>query len=153
MEKFSIYILIAAILHISEEFFYPGGFLKWIKKNLPGAGKRFNVKLAVIVNGLFLLLCAAGVLFAENYPEFALSIAGLVLVNGFLHIFSSVFTKSYSPGLITSLIFYLPVSIYIFASFSFSSAEVLIFVLYGILYHLAIPLFLFAPFNKPAADL
>jgi hypothetical protein len=152
MKYFSLYIFISAILHVTEEYFYPGGFLAWGRKNVPKLKQRLTVKMAVIVNGLFLLLCGAGVLLAEDYPKFALSIAGLVLVNGLIHIFASIFIKSYSPGLITSIIFYLPISIYIFASNNFSSGEIIIFISYGILYHLAVPLFLFAPFNKPKAS-
>jgi len=102
---------------------------------------------------MFLILCGAGVLLAGIYPKFSLSIAGLVLVNGALHILSSIFTKSYSPGLITSLIFYLPVSIYIFANLNLSLGEIVIYIFYGMLYHLAVPLVLFAPFNKPAAEM
>ena len=151
MKYFALYIFISAILHVGEEYFYPGGFLEFGRKNVPKLKQRITVKMAVIVNGLFLLLCAAGVLLAEDYPEFALSIAGLVLVNGLLHIFSSILIRSYAPGLITSILLYLPISIYIFASNNFSSGEIIIFISYGILYHLAVPLFLFSPFNKPKA--
>jgi hypothetical protein len=123
---FALYIFISSILHVAEEYFYPGGFLEFGIKNVPKLKQRITVKMAVIVNGLFLLLCGAGVLLAEDYPKFALSIAGLVLVNGLIHIFSSIFIRSYSPGLITSILLYVPVSIYIFASNNFSSGEILI---------------------------
>ncbi len=148
MKYFSLYIFISAILHVAEEYFYPGGFLEFGRKNVPKLKQRITVKMAVIVNGLFLLLCGAGVLLADDYPKFALSIAGLVLVNGLLHIFSSIFIKSYAPGLITSILLYLPLSIYIFVNNNLSPIEIIIFISYGILYHLAVPLFLFAPFNK-----
>lgn len=151
MEHFPLYILIAAILHVTEEHYYPGGFMDWAKKNVPRIAKRMTVKFAVIVNVLFLLLCTAGVFLGGYYPNFALSIAGLILVNGAGHFFTSVFTKSYSPGLITSLIFYIPLSIYIFISLNLSASEVITVILYGAAYHLAVPLFLFAPFNKPKA--
>ena len=148
MEQFPLFILIAAILHITEEFYYPGGFLNWTKKNVPRIADRMNIKIALIINGLFLLLCLAGVFLGGYYPKFALSIAGLILVNGTGHFFASVFTKSYSPGLITGLIFYIPLSIYIFTVFNLSASGVFVNILYGILYHLAVPILLFAPFNK-----
>jgi hypothetical protein len=149
MEHFPLYILIAAILHVTEEFYYPGGFMDWAKKNVPRIAKRVTVKIAVIVNGLFLLLCTAGVFFGGYYPNFALSIAGLILVNGTGHFFTSVFTKSYSPGLITGLVFYIPLSIYIFINFNLSASEVITVISYGVIYHLAVPLIIFSPFNKP----
>ena len=151
MKYFALYIFISAILHVAEEYYYPGGFIEFGRKNVPKLKQRITVKMAVIVNGLFLLLCGAGVLLADDYPKFALSIAGLVLVNGVLHIFSSIFIRSYAPGLITSVLLYVPISIYVFASNNLSAGEIIIFICYGILYHLAVPLFLFSPFNKPKA--
>jgi hypothetical protein len=149
MENLPLYIFIASVLHVTEEYYFPGGFLSWAKKILPKYEKRLNAKFAVIVNGLFIMLCAAGVLTGMKYPGFILSISGLILVNGILHILSSVFTKSYSPGLITSLILYIPTAIYSFVIFNLSAGETLLFIIYGFLYHAAVPLFLFAPFNKP----
>ena len=80
---------------------------------------------------------------------FALSIAGLILVNGIIHVLSSIVTKSYSPGLITSLVLYIPLSIYLFMYFNISLTSILNLILYGVLYHLFVPLVLFSPFNKP----
>jgi hypothetical protein len=149
MDNFPLYIFAAAILHITEEFFYPGDFLSWTKKNAPRLANRLNVRIAIIVNGLFLLLCLAGVLFGGMYPMLALSIAGLILVNGTAHLISSAVKRSYSPGLITSLVFYIPLSVYIFIYFRLSTPDVLKLVLYGILYHVMVPLVMFSPFNKP----
>ncbi len=149
MDNFPLYILASAVLHVTEEYFYPGGFLNWAKKIIPRFAGRLTVKMAVVVNSLFLLLCIAGVLWGGKYPMFALSIAGLILANGVLHFISSIATKSYSPGLITSLIFYIPLPIYIFVSFNIAISQALLLVSYGILYHGFVPLFLFSPFNKP----
>lgn len=149
MEHLPLYIFIASIIHVTEEYFYPGGFLFWAKKNLPQIKNRINAKFAVIVNSLFILLSASGIFLGGRYPEFVYSIAGLLFVNGIMHIFSSIYTKSYSPGLISSIILYLPLSIYSFLHFYLSAGQILTFIFYGFLYHLAVPLFLFASFNKP----
>ncbi len=148
MDKFPFYLFAAAVLHVAEEFFLPGGFLNWVKRNAPRISERVNVKLAVIINTLFLLLCSSAVILGGHYPLFALSIAGLLLVNGTAHLISSIAKRSYSPGLITSLLFYIPLPVYIFISFNLSTAEILKLLLYGVLYHLAVPVLLFAPFNK-----
>ena len=149
MDNFPLYILFFAILHVTEEYIYPGGFMEWAREKIPRFADRITIKMAIIVNGIFLLLCFAGVLFGGRYPMFALSIAGLILVNGIVHVLSSIVTKSYSPGLITSLILYIPFSIYLFMYFNISFSGVLSLILYGVLYHLFIPLVLFSPFNKP----
>jgi len=149
MDNFPLYIFEFAVLHVTEEYVYPGGFMEWARKNAPRLANRITVKMAVIVNGLFLLLCFAGVLFGGRYPMFALSIAGLILVNGIIHVLSSIATKSYSPGLITSLALYIPYSVYTFMYFNISLTGILALMLYGFLYHLFVPLILFSPFNKP----
>ena len=149
MDNFPLYILFSAVLHVTEEYGYPGGFLKWAKKFIPRIADRITIRMAVIVNGIFLLLCFAGVLLGGMYPMFALSIAGLILVNGIIHVLSSIVTKSYSPGLITSLVLYIPLSIYLFMYFNISLTSILNLILYGVLYHLFVPLVLFSPFNKP----
>jgi hypothetical protein len=151
MDNFPLYIFASAILHVIEEFFYPGGFLKFAKKNAYRIANRITVRMAVIVNGLFFLLCTAGVFFGGRFPMFALSIAGLILVNGTAHLISSIVKRSYTPGLITSIVFYIPLSVYIFILFRLSTPEILKMVLYGILYHAAVPIILFSPFNKPKA--
>ena len=149
MDNFPLYILFSAVLHVTEEYGYPGGFLKWAKKFIPRIADRITIRMAVIVNGLFIILCAGGVVFGGRHPMFALSIAGLILVNGIIHVLSSIVTKSYSPGLITSLVLYIPLSIYLFMYFNISLTSILNLILYGVLYHLFVPLVLFSPFNKP----
>lgn len=153
MDKFPFYLFAAAVLHVTEEFFLPGGFLNWVKKNAPSVRRRINAKLAVIINTLFLLLCLSAVFLGGHYPFFALSIAGLLLVNGTAHLTGSIAKRSYSPGLITSLLFYIPLPVYIFISFNLSTAEIVKIILFGVLYHLAVPVFLFAPFNKTRTGL
>ncbi len=149
MDNFPFYLFAAAVIHVTEEFFLPGGFISWVKKQAPPIAGRVNVKLAVIVNALFLILCLSSVFLGGHYPMFALSIAGLLLVNGTAHVIGSIARKSYSPGLVTSLLLYIPLSVYIFIYFNLGTGEILKLILYGLLYHLAVPMFLFSPFNKP----
>jgi hypothetical protein len=149
MDNFPLYIFVFAVLHVTEEYVFPGGFMEWAKGKIPRVAERITVKMAIVVNGIFLLLCFAGVLFGGRYPMFALSIAGLILVNGIIHVLSSIVTKSYSPGLITSLVLYIPYSVYSFFYFNISITGALTLMLYGFLYHLFVPIFLFSPFNKP----
>jgi len=149
MDNFPLYIFFFAVLHVIEEYIYPGGFMEWAGEKIPRVADRITVKMTVIVNGIFLLLCFAAVLFGGRYPMFALSIAGLILVNGIIHVLSSIVTKSYSPGLITSLVLYIPFSVYLFSYFNIHFSDVLNLIFYGVLYHLFVPLVLFSPFNKP----
>ena len=151
MEYYPFYILIAAVLHIEEEFFYPGGFMKWAKMIFPRFAHRITNTPVLAINLLFILLCIAGIVTAGSYPGLSLSIAGLILVNGSAHVISSIIRKSYAPGLITSLVLYIPLSIFIFIYKELTILAVLQNILYGILYHGFVPIFLFSPFNKQPA--
>jgi hypothetical protein len=148
MESYPVYILIAAILHITEEFFYPGGFVKSAKTIFPRLADRITGRKVLVINSLFVLLCISGILLANNYPRFTLSIAGLIFINGWAHVIGSIIKRSYSPGLITSLAIYIPLSVLIFTYKNLLFSEILLNILYGILYHAVIPIFLFSPFNK-----
>jgi hypothetical protein len=147
-----VYILVAAVLHITEEFFYPGGFMNWIKKNKPGLSGRMTARAAIIVNSAFLLLCVTAIILANSHPAFALSVAGLIFVNGTGHVLGSIVTKSYSPGTITGILLYLPISIYIFLTHGLTTNEILLSILYGLLYHLLPALIIFSPLNKHAKE-
>jgi len=103
-----------AILHISEEFILPGGFLRFIRQNVPRLSEHITVSWVVLVNSLFVALCIAGVLLWEYLPPFTVSVAGLLFINAILHITASIKKHSYSPGLFTSVVLYIPTSVYVY---------------------------------------
>ena len=70
-------LLIAAGLHLIEEYVYPGGFLRWIRS---AVGFAPNVVEAVIINLAFVGLVAAPA------PGLRPSVAGLLLANGVAHV-------------------------------------------------------------------
>ena len=47
----------AAILHIVEEFVFPGGFADWDRRYRPGFRKNITPLFHVIINGLLLVTC------------------------------------------------------------------------------------------------
>ena len=49
---------------------------------------------------------------AQRTPIFSLSVAGLLLANGALHVIATLATRRYSPGTVTSVFCYFPTSIY-----------------------------------------
>jgi hypothetical protein len=64
---------------------------------------------AVIINGAFFWLVLSPLLSdPHSTPVFSLSVAGLLLANGVLHIAGTLLTKRYSPRTITSLLCYFP---------------------------------------------
>jgi hypothetical protein len=71
------WLLVAAGLHLIEEYVYPGGFLRWIRS---AVGFAPNLAEAVLINAAFLALVAAPVV-ASPGPIFTLSVPGLLLTN------------------------------------------------------------------------
>ena len=101
----------AALLHVAEEYYIPGGFMDFMRRFNPRFALHITTSFAVIFNGLFILLCILGAAFREMSPVFSLSVAGLLGFNALMHIGAAIRMRGYAPGLISSLLLYLPISI------------------------------------------
>ena len=108
---------IVSAIHMGEEYFYPGGFMDVMKRLNPKFAPLVTVPMAVIVNGLQLLLCIVAVLVWKNALIFSMSVAGLLFINGLTHLLGSLRMKGYVPGVITGLLLYMPLSIYAYHLF------------------------------------
>ena len=117
-----ISFLVASILHVVEEYVYPGGFATRMKKLKPKLSPVINWPSIVIINGLQLLLCVTIIFVGKSNPTFSLSAAGLLFINGIIHIVAAIRKRGYAPGLITGVFIYLPLSIYAYYYF-LSSGE------------------------------
>jgi hypothetical protein len=110
--------LCAAILHIAEEFLYPGGFAEWYRRyrNDPS---RITARFLILVNAALLAGCIEIGLLGHSLPGifYWLTIAAVMFSNGVWHAWASYKSHSYSPGTITGVIVYLPMAIYGFAHF------------------------------------
>jgi Protein of unknown function with HXXEE motif len=108
-------LLVAAVLHVVEEWVWPGGFLSWFRE-LVGFAEGLSMRLAVAVNAAFLALMAAAAIVADANPRFSLSAASLCFANGVLHVVGTVRTNRYSPGLVTGAVLYLPLAVAAYAA-------------------------------------
>jgi hypothetical protein len=132
----------AAVFHVGEEYYYPGGFPDFMKRVNPGFAPSITVTFAVVINALFLMLCLAGAIIADRNLIFSLSVASLLFFNGLSHIMGTVIAKRYAPGVISGIVLYLPLSLsayYLFVSSGRLTLMVgIISVLLGVLYQ-AVP--------------
>ncbi len=130
----------AAVLHVLEEYFYPGGFPDFMKKSSPVFAPFVTTNFAILINGLFLVLCVLGAFFGKNSPVFGLSIASLLIFNGLTHLGGSLRGRRYAPGMISGLLLYLPLGITAYVLFLRSSQvsvlQVLLSILLGIVYQI-----------------
>ena len=101
------WLLIAAyVAHALEEWF--GGFPEWLAVL---AGQPLPRAAFVVINAVALSLAIGGTRVAtrdESRSWIAIAIAAVLFINGVLHILGSIVTGTYSPGLFTGVILYLP---------------------------------------------
>jgi len=102
-----VWLLVAAyVAHVVEEFV--GGFPPWLAMLF---GRPLSYEAFLIINaiGLGVMIVAAQVSAKrESLGWLAIGIATVVFTNGVLHLLGSLATATYSPGLITGVVLYLP---------------------------------------------
>lgn len=94
------------LVHILEEYW--GGFPAWIARFWGVESSSGNF---LSWNGGALVMMMVGivlVLKTKSYRWLLVSFGTVVLINGMVHTVASVVTKSYSPGLISGLLLFIP---------------------------------------------
>ena len=97
------------LLHLFEEWFCGEGFAVWTERAL---GQPVSTTRFLILNGVVWPLFAVLTLAAIRRPSlawFLTSFGTLVVINAVLHGLGSLASSSYSPGLVTGLLLYLPI--------------------------------------------
>src|SRR3954470_5839823 len=102
--------LSAVVLHLIEEFAWPGGFGAWYRSHYPDRAKSLSNIFLVWINVLLLVMSvAAGLSYPRLYGvEMWLVVASVAAANGIFHLLATIRWKKYSPGLITGILLYLP---------------------------------------------
>ena len=98
----------AYVAHVAEEFWAGPGFPAWFAQII---GRPLPVAAFVSINAVAFALLIAAIIAAirrEDAGWMAVAIATVVTVNGLLHAAGTVVTRTYSPGLITGVVLYLP---------------------------------------------
>ena len=114
-------LLAASCAHVVEEYVYPGGFLESAREVAPEAFEHASTPIIVGVNASMILGCLNAALMRKRQPFFGLSMASLLFFNAILHTGASMRRKKYSPGLITGLCLYVPLSVAAFGGYARSS--------------------------------
>ena len=106
--------LLAASLHIFEEFVWPGGFASWDRAYRPEFASTITPRFHIVINGLYLILCYdAGAFFEKPVgPALWLAVVALQASNGVWHAAGALRTDRYSPGMITGMGLYLPLAVW-----------------------------------------
>jgi hypothetical protein len=101
----------AYLAHLAEEWWAGPGFPAWIAafagRPLPGAA-------FIAINATALVLLVAGIRAAtrrESAGWIAVAIATVVSLNAVLHLLGSLAAGSYSPGMVTGIVIYVPLGL------------------------------------------
>jgi hypothetical protein len=111
--------LIAVILHLTEEFLWPGGFGDWYRWYRPARAASVTTGFLIRINALFVAMAfVAGALgFSLNGVALWLVVASIAAWNGAFHLWATIRGRRYSPGLVTGCLVYIPLSIFGFYYF------------------------------------
>lgn len=106
--------LCVAVLHIFEEFVFPGHFPEWYRKYKPELKASITPRFLVIINALLLMLCydVGALRSTRSGTSLWLFTMSLLAANGIWHLHATLKGRSYSPGVVTGVFLYLPVAIY-----------------------------------------
>jgi hypothetical protein len=99
-------MIVAYAMHIVEE--HNLDWRGWVKRHA-----NFDVSLAdfYVVNAALVVGMIATAMIGWRLPELSLALAALMFINGlFFHLGASLVKRQYSPGALTALILFLPVS-------------------------------------------
>ncbi len=145
----NIYFILlgSVILHMTEEFLYPGGFADDFKSFIKKLGLEINNYQIVTINILFLSLILFVVLFGNNYPLIGLSAVFLAMLNGAAHIIQTVNLKRYFPGVITGTLLYLPAGLLAMGYYDVAFSKKIIAMFIAAIFHL-IPFLIIIIFRK-----
>ena len=139
--------VLASLVHIGEEYFFPGGFIQSVQRFNPRYASAFTLQFAVLVNSAFLLLVTVGAFIGERSLVFSLSIAALLFINSLAHLAGTIITRHYLPGVISGLLLYIPLSVtaflLYFAADRIDVSGIFLATLLGLFYQL-VPLILIA---------
>lgn len=104
----ALLVPVSFLAHQLEEYFgsFPGWFSDLLNADL--SNQDF-----IIINAIGLILISGlAFSFISSKNNMILAVLGtIVLVNGIVHLALSLFTFSYSPGVITGVLFFLPLGI------------------------------------------
>jgi hypothetical protein len=138
----SILLPVVIMLHVTEEFLFPGGFVEWYNKLIPPKTvKTVRYGYLVWINTLMMGVCIIPIYYGESYHGVSIwylnaAIAGM---NACFHIWGVFKLKAYSPGVINGTLLYLPLfaigSVQLISSGALAPGRAILFVALGIGYH------------------
>lgn len=152
-------LLVVYMVHQIEEHLWPGGFRQFTNAHVFKSGNDdFPVDVpgvALINVGYVWIPVGLAMLFPDALRWVGLGWVGLTLVNAFSHIVTSIRLRIYNPGLVTSIVLFLPFTIFVLWSESahglLSASQIGLVVLGGVVLHIPVAALFVVPFLRRRA--
>jgi hypothetical protein len=96
------------LIHALEEYFGGEGFYRWVARII---GRGMTPEQFVSINSFALLMMIAGVLIFRKTPSvrwLTITFATITFINGVAHLAGSILTGTYSPGLVSGVLLWIP---------------------------------------------
>ena len=146
-------LLVIYMLHQIEEHLWPGGFRQFTNAHVFRSGNDnwpVDIDGVALINiGYVWLPVGAAALYPQALRWVGLGWVGLTLVNGVSHIATSLRFRSYNPGLVTSIVLFLPFTLWMLARYS--AAEIAIIAVAGVLLHIPVAALFVVPYLRRRA--
>lgn len=107
------------MFHQFEEYVFPGGFQNFFNEEILNKSLKIKIQLSnsgiLIVNVLFgWTFYIISAVIAESALWFSAGIVAITIINGVLHSAAALVKRKYNPGLITGIVFFIPLGVYFF---------------------------------------
>lgn len=106
-------LIAAPLLHICDEFVFPGGFVRWYRAYRGAEVTSITPRFLVIINAVMVVTCidAAYSIGEASGVALWLGMAALMATNGVWHDYAALRSRTYSPGMVTGTLVYIPLAI------------------------------------------
>jgi hypothetical protein len=145
-------LLVIYMAHQIEEHLWPGGFRQFTNAHVFKSGNDdwpVDIDGVALVNTAYVWLpVGAAALWPDALRWVGLGWVGLTLVNGLTHIVTSIRFRCYNPGLVTSIVLFLPFTFWMLATGPYSAAEIAGIVVAGVLLHIPVAALFVVPFLR-----
>jgi hypothetical protein len=149
-------LLVIYMFHQIEEHLWPGGFRQFTNATIFHSGNDdwpVDIPGVALVNvGYVWLPIALAALYPDALRWLGLGWVGLTLVNGIIHIVTTIRLRAYNPGLVTGVVLFMPFTVYVLALEAargmLSGAEIGLIAVGGILLHIPIAALFVVPYLR-----
>lgn len=149
-------LLIIYMLHQTEEHLWPGGFRQFANAHVFKSGRDDwpvdEGGVALVNIGYVWLPLLLATIFPGPLRWLGLAWVGLTLINAITHIVTSLRFRIYNPGLATSILLFLPFTIWVLAhehaAGMLSDGQIALVLLLGIVLHIPVAALFVIPWRR-----